>query len=155
MGSGYSPETTGTYPQYLATVLNSLTSGTWRWHNYAPTDVPQKLLDKVGLTAGLGAVVDVEPVILGVDWDLGGAHWVVVDTIREAVGSQATPRFAIRGTPMCTCRHSVSAVHFFYDAASGGFMLNIWGTAPKGDTKPYQGVAAKGQVKNWGMICRD
>jgi hypothetical protein len=154
MGSGYSPETTGTYPQYLATVLNSLTSGTWRWHNYAPTDVPQKLLDKVGLTAGLGAVVDVEPVILGVDWDLGGAHWVVVDTIREAVGSQ----YATICDPWDANVHmqafSVGSP-FFYDAASGGFMLNIWGTAPKGDTKPYQGVAAKGQVKNWGMICRD
>jgi hypothetical protein len=138
--------------------INKLTPGatsvTVEKDIYAPTDVPQKLLDKVGLTAGLGAVVDVEPVILGVDWDLGGAHWVVVDTIREAFGSQ----YATICDPWDANVHmqafSVGSP-FFYDAATGGFMLNVWGTAPKGDTKPYQGVAAKGQVKNWGMICRD
>jgi hypothetical protein len=67
LGSTYTPETTGTYPQHLATVLNSFTTGTWRWHNYSPNDVPQKLIDKVGVSAGVGALVNVEPVILGVD----------------------------------------------------------------------------------------
>ena len=110
MGSGYSPETTGTYPQYLATVLNSFTSGTWHWHNYAPTDVPQQLLDKVGLTAGLGAVVNVEPVILG--WTGTSAArtgWSSIRSVRHSAAN--TPRSAIRGTPTCTCSPSVSAAH--------------------------------------------
>ena len=40
---------------------------------------------------------------------------------------------------------------FYYDAGSGGFMINLIG-GTKGDKKPY-GNSAKGQVKTWGMIC--
>lgn len=154
LGSAYSPETTGTYPQHLATVLNGFTSGNWNWHSTPPGDVPQVLVDKVGVTSELGAVVNVEPVILGVDWDLGGAHWVVVDTIREPFG---TP-YATICDPWDANVHMQSfniGSPFFYDAANGGFMINAWGTAPKGEAQPYQGVAARGQVKNWGMIYRD
>jgi hypothetical protein len=154
LGSAYTPETTGTYPQHLATIMNGFTSGTWRWHNYPPNDMPQKLIDKVGVTSGFGAVVDVEPVILGVDWDLGGAHWIVVDTIRDIIGLQ----YATICDPWDAnvhMQHIHTGQPFYYDAANGGFMMNFWGTAPKGEAKPYQGVAAKGQVKNWGMICRD
>jgi len=154
LGSAYSSETTGTYPQLLANVLNSFTSGNWSWHNTAPNDVPQALIDKVGVTSGFGAVAIVEPVILGVDWDLGGAHWVVVDTIRDVFGT----RYATICDPWDANVHMQSfktGSPFVYDAASGGFMMNMWGTAPKGDAKPYQGAAAKGQVKNWGMIYRD
>ena len=153
MGSAYQPETIGTYPQLLAQVLNSFTAGNWRWHNTSPNDVPQALIDKVGITGGLGGVVTVEPVILGVDWDLGGAHWVVVDTIRQPF---STP-YATICDPWDANVHMQSfsvGQPFYYDAASGGFMMNFWGTS-KGETKPYQGAAAKGQVKNWGMIYRD
>jgi hypothetical protein len=154
MGSGYLPETQGTYPQYLATVLNSFTSGNWAWRTYGPTDVPQKLLDKVRVTTGIGAVLTVEPVILGVDWDQGGAHWIVVDTIRDLFDNH----YATVCDPWDANVHMQrfeTGSPFYYDAASGGFMMNISGIAPKGKAKPYQGVAAKGQVKNWGMICRD
>jgi hypothetical protein len=154
MGSAYTPETTGTFPQHLATVLNSFTSGNWAWHNFSPTDVPQKLVDKVGTTSGFGAVVNVEPVILGVDWDQGGAHWIVVDTIRDMLGQS----YATICDPWDANVHMQTfkvGDPFYYDASSGGFMMNFGGTAPKGDTQPYQGAAAKGQVKNWGMICRD
>ena len=154
MGSAYAPEATGTYPNHLATVMNSITSGTWRWHIYAPTDVPQKLIDKIGTTSGFGAIVNVEPVILGVDWDVGGAHWVVVDTIRDMFGQHHAT----------ICDPWDANVHvqtfkvgdpFRYDATTGGFMMNFSGTKPRGDAAPYQGVSAKGQVKTWGMICRD
>jgi hypothetical protein len=153
MKSAYSPETVGTYPQHLATVLNGFTKGNWRWHQTPVNDVPQVLIDRVGVTSGLGPTVDVNPVILGVDWDLGGAHWVVVDTVREWFGSQ----YATICDPWDTNVHIqkfTTGGPFFYDAASGGFTIDFWGTH-KGQTKPYQGNAAKGQVKTWGMIYRD
>jgi hypothetical protein len=153
MGSAYAPETTGTYPDKLATILNSFTSGNWSWHKTPPNDVPQALIDQVSVTYGLGPVVDVEPVILGVDWDMGGAHWVVCDTIRDVVFA----RYATICDPWDTNVHLQSfktGGPFFYDAAGGGFMVNFGGTS-KGDTKPYVGNAAKGQVKTWGMIYRD
>ncbi len=124
LGSAYTPESTGTYPQHLATVLNSFTTGTWSWHNYAPNDVSQKLIDKVGVSDGFGALFNVEPVILGVDWDLGGAHWVVVDTIREILDRQ----YATICDPWDTNVH-MQRIHtghpFYYDAANGGFMMNF------------------------------
>lgn len=153
IGKAYTPESTGTYPTGLATVLNEFTTGTWRWHQTPVNDVPQVLIDQVGVTPGLGPTVDVNPVILGVDWDLGGAHWVVVDTVREWVGSN----YATICDPWDTNVHIQkfsTGGPFFYDAASGGFMVNLWGTN-KGETQPYKGNAAKGQVKTWGMIYRD
>lgn len=154
LGGPYSSETTGTYPRLLAQVLNGFTPGTWRWHETQPNDVPQVLSNKVGVSGMFGAIADVEPVILGVDWDLGGAHWVVVDTIRDVLGT----RYATICDPWDANVHMQSfktGRPFVYDAASGGFMINFWGTDPKGVAKPYQGVSAKGQVKTWGMIYRD
>jgi hypothetical protein len=45
---------------------------------------------------------------------------------------------------------------FKYDASSGGFNVNFWGTKPKG-TLPGQKYSnsSKGQVKTWGIIARD
>jgi hypothetical protein len=153
MGTTYSAETEGTYPQGLASVLDQFTSGSWRWRNLSPDAVSQALIDKVGVTDRLGPVVDVEPVILGVDWDQGGAHWVVVDTIRTAFGKQ----YATICDPWDANVHMQAfeaGKVFRYDAASGGFMVNLWGKS-KGDAQPYVGNAAKGQVKAWGMIARD
>lgn len=154
LGTAYSPQTTGTYPEKLATVLNSFTSGTWRWHNTPPNDVSKTLIGKVGVAGMFGPIVNVEPVIIGVDWDLGGAHWVVVDTIRDVFGT----RYATICDPWDANVHMQTlstSGPFIYDASTGGFMMDIWGTAPKGVNSPYQGAAAKGQVKNWGMIYRD
>jgi hypothetical protein len=152
-GGTYKPELTGTYPQHLAAVLNGFTKGNWRWHQKPPEDVAQLLLDKVGTVGGIGPTITVNPVILGVDWDLGGAHWIVVDTVRTFMGSY----YATICDPWDTNVHiqEFKPGHvFFYDAAQGGFMIDFGGTH-KGKTSPYVGAAAKGQVKNWGMICRD
>jgi hypothetical protein len=152
LGGTYQPEKVGTYPQHLASVLNSFTKGNWRWHKTPPTDVPQKLIDVVGITEGLGPTVDVNPVILGVDWDSGGAHWVVVDTLREFMGST----YATICDPWDTNVHIQKMAvggPFFYDAGSGGFMIDFGGTN-KGKESPYDN-SSKGQVKTWGMIYRD
>jgi hypothetical protein len=146
-------ENCGTYGTILAVVLNGFTGGNWKWRQTHPDDVPQKLIEKVGVTDRMGPTVSVNPVILGVDWDLGGAHWVVVDTIRSFGGSN----YATICDPWDTNVHMQkfnTGAPFYYDAASGGFMVNLWGTN-KGATQPYQGNSAKGQVKTWGMIYRD
>ncbi|HTQ43586.1 MAG TPA: hypothetical protein VMI75_12570 [Polyangiaceae bacterium] len=76
----------GTLPEELARVLNHLAVGTWSNAYLTGAGVTQKLIDHVGVTAAPGPVVSVEPMIVGVDWDGGGAHWVVVDTIRSFMG---------------------------------------------------------------------
>lgn len=152
-GSSYAPDVEGTYPQALATVLNGLTSGNWRWRQTPVGDVAQVLIDQVGVTTGLGPTVNVNPVILGVDWDTGGSHWVVVDTIRSMFNTQ----YATICDPWDTNVHMQtfsSGSPFVYDASSGGFMINLWGEN-KGGSQPYKGNSAKGQVKTWGMIYRD
>ncbi len=152
LGGAYQPENVGTYPQHLATVLDGFTKGNWKWHKHAPTDVPQVLIDHVGITQGLGPTINVNPVIMGVDWDAGGAHWVVVDTIREAFGST----YATICDPWDTNVHiqKFKTKHpFYYNAGEGGFMINFGGTN-KGEEHPYTN-ADKGQVKTWGMIYRD
>lgn len=154
LGTAYSSQTTGTYPQHLATIMNKYTSGTWRWHNTAPNDVAATLAKKVGVSGAFGPIVNVEPVIIGVDWDLGGAHWIVVDTIRDVLGK----RYATVCDPWDANVHmqALSTTGpFVYNAANGGFMMDFWGNKPKGLDQPYQGAAAKGQVKNWGLIYRD
>jgi hypothetical protein len=153
LGKSYDPSKAGTYPDQLATVLNEFTDGNWRWHKTPPSDVPQTLVDQVGVTQGLGPVVDVEPVILGVDWDMGGAHWVVVDTIRTSSGNQYATICDPWDANVHMQKFNVGGP-FYYDAASGGFMINFWDST-KGESQPYQGNSAKGQVKTWGMIYRD
>jgi hypothetical protein len=152
-GGAYSPETTGTYPDKLATILNAFTKGNWRAETTQPESVPQKLIDKTGVIKGLGPAVTVNPVILGVDWDLGGAHWVVVDTVREMFGTT----YATICDPWDTNVHIQpfkTGSPFLYDAATGGFTIDFGGSH-KGRKQPYTGNAAKGQVKTWGMIFRD
>jgi len=154
-GVKYQPNQVGTYGDKLATILTSLTSGTWRWHTTPPNSVISTLIDKVGVDPGIGPVVDVEPVILGVDWDLGGAHWVVVDTIRDVFGT----RYATICDPWDANVHIQKIKDtgpFYYDASSGGFNVNFWGTKPKGTLKGMKyDNSSKGQVKTWGMIYRD
>jgi hypothetical protein len=142
-------ENWGTYPQHLASILNEFTSGGWAWHTVPVNDVPQRIIDYVGVTDGIGPTLDVTPVILGVDWDLGGAHWVVCDTIRESWGSQ----YATICDPWDTNVHfqkMQAGTPFVYDASGGGFMVNFGGTN-KGEASPYSNTS-KGMVKTWGMI---
>ncbi len=143
----YNSETTGTYPTRLATILNSFTKGNWQWHQTPVNDVPQVLLDQVGVES-FGPTLDVNPVILGVDWDTGGAHWVVVDTIRDAFGNHYATICDPWDTNVHIQKFKVGSP-FYYDAANGGFTIDFWGKH-----KDY-GNSAKGQVKTWGMIYRD
>ncbi len=147
-GTPYAPNKKGTLPKHLAHVLNEFTSGHWRWHHFHPNHVPSVLVHKVGVASGLGPTVDVNPVILGVDWETHGAHWVVVDTVREFLGT----KYATVCDPWDSNVHiqKIREHHpFHYNANEGGFSFDFWGSH-----KEYTN-SAKGQVKTWGMLYRD
>ncbi|MCC7427957.1 MAG: hypothetical protein IT557_13715 [Alphaproteobacteria bacterium] len=153
IGSAYKPEEVGTFPQHLATILNKFTKGdgSWKWHKLAPEEVSGRVISRVGVTSGLGPTIDVKPMILGVDWDLGGAHWVVVDTVREMLGSN----YATICDPWDANVHLQKIKRgspFVYHAGEGGFSMNFGGKT-KGDASPYDNTS-RGMVKTWGMIYR-
>ncbi|MGE0423137.1 MAG: hypothetical protein AB7O88_12780 [Reyranellaceae bacterium] len=154
LGQGYNSEVRGTKPQHLATILTSFTSGTWRWHSLQPEAVTAKLIAKVGVTTGFGPVATVEPVILGVDWDLGGAHWIVIDTIRKVFDSS----YATVNDPWDANVHVQEIKDtgpFTYQAGEGGFMMNAWDKSIAETRKKQYKNTSNGMVKKWGMICRD
>lgn len=154
VGGSYDSESTGTYPQHLAAILTGFTPGTWSWKQMSPESMSQAVIDRVGVRGPVGPAVTVEPVILGVDWDQGGAHWVVVDTVRQILGAT----FATVCDPWDTNVHIVRLVPgqaFTYHAGAGGLMLNFGGESiAQSRDLPY-GNASRGQVKYWGMISRD
>lgn len=154
LGSAYNSELVGTYPTLLASILTSFTPGTWRWQQLQPNQVTAKLIAKVGVQGGIGPVVDVEPVILGVDWDLGGAHWVVVDTIRSPFFS----KYATVNDPWDANVHlqEISDTGpFTYKAGEGGFSMDGWDHSIAETRKKQYNNTSNGMVKTWGMICRD
>lgn len=58
----------------------------WKHHKVASDKVPGKLISKIGVTEGLGPTVSSNPVIVGIDWNGGGGHWVLVDSVRKIFG---------------------------------------------------------------------
>ncbi|KAA5604301.1 hypothetical protein F1188_16545 [Roseospira marina] len=150
-GGTYQPEKVGTHPNHLVTVLNGLKCGKWMWSQVAAGPASQKIIDLVGVTAAPGPTLTVNPIIIGVDWDSGGAHWAVIDTVRS-----------LRGTHYATiCDPWDANVHvqaikagtpFTYKADEGGYAIDMWG-AHKGQTSPYK-PGAKGRIQTWGIIHR-
>ncbi len=62
--------------------------GGWQYSRYPQNDIPAKILQKVGTCGGFGPVINVKPIIAGIDWTGGGGHWVVIDTVREFNGQK-------------------------------------------------------------------
>lgn len=144
-------EKRGTGPMALVTVLNQLNCGKWKWDKVAAAAASKKIIDTVGVTKGWGPTVTVKPIIVGVDWDSGGAHWVVIDTVREFAGSH----YATVCDPWDTNVHvqKLTAGHpFVYEAGQAGFAVDFWGSH-KGQSSPYK-KSKRGQVKIWGIIHR-
>ncbi len=150
-GAAYQPEQRGTHPNHLVTVLNQLDCGAWTWHSLPGVAATQKILAVVDQSSGLGPTVAVNPLILGVDWNFGGAHWVVIDTIREFGGK----RYATICDPWDANVH-VQPIEagepFVYEAGQGGLAVDFWGSH-KGAAEPHA-RGLKGTVVNWGLICR-
>ena len=79
-GSNYS------YANHLANTLNRLNCGNWVYENVGAENVAARITSVCGATSGLGPTVNVSPVIVLIGWDNGGAHFVVVDTVRSIMG---------------------------------------------------------------------
>lgn len=77
-----------TYASHLASTLNKLLPGKWTAKNVGASNVGKTIIDKVGVTAGFGPIINVTPVIVLVGWTAAGAHFVVVDTVRTAIGQK-------------------------------------------------------------------
>lgn len=150
LGDTYEPEKVGTYPQHLAKILGGFTGGSWKWHNPGSNGIPKLLVDKVGVSGGFGPTLNVTPVIIGVDWNLGGAHWVVVDTIRKVGGTHYATVCDPWDTNVHIQKFAVGSP-FAYSAGNGGIMVNFGSDTNKGQTTPYT-KASNGVVSTWGMI---
>jgi hypothetical protein len=60
----------------------------WREDRMPATDVPAKIITKVGETSGFGPKLEVKPIIAHIKWNgEDGGHWVLVDTIRRYRGA--------------------------------------------------------------------
>lgn len=70
----------------LDQTLNALNCGKWKAEYIGPTKVADRLISICG-DSGLGPTVNVSPVIVLVGWNKGGAHFVVVDTVRTFLGT--------------------------------------------------------------------
>lgn len=147
LGKAYDSTKVGTLPQHLCAILQKFVpTHLWVWRKPSPEAVPQMMIDRIGVDDSWGPSVEVKPMILGVDWDAGGAHWVVADTIRKS----GKTYYATICDPWDTNVHiqEFKTSHpFVYDAKSGGFTMDFWGSH-----KEYTSNSAKGQVKTWGMI---
>jgi len=75
------------YATKLDDTLNKLNCGNWKAEYIGPGQVTNRLVQVCGSVAGLGPTVKVSPVIVLVGWNNGGAHFVVVDTVRTFAGS--------------------------------------------------------------------
>jgi hypothetical protein len=60
--------------------------GGWKLARLAQQDVPARIAAKVGVVGGWGPILNVNPVIVGIDWQAGGGHWVLIDTVRSRGG---------------------------------------------------------------------
>lgn len=82
-GSGYS------YSNYLAGTLNRLSVGTWVSRNVGAGRVSRRIVDSCGtVPVGAPPIINVNPILVLVGWGGGGAHWVVVDTVRTIGGAK-------------------------------------------------------------------
>jgi hypothetical protein len=100
-----------TYANHLASTLNQLHVGHWTARSVGAGSVSQNILSHVSTFSALsGPTIFVRPMIVLIGWKAGGAHFVVVDTVRQLAslnyatvcdpwdGDVHVTRFASRGT---------------------------------------------------------
>jgi hypothetical protein len=135
-----------TYTNHLATVLNTLGIGTWTQE--FTNDVSSAIINSVGTDiVGAGQVFNSirrgYPIIVLVGWNAGGAHFVVVDTVNNFLGS----------TYASVCDPWDGDVHitpieagqpFVYEGAASPFSWDLGGT--RHDYSQSQPGAANGWI---------
>lgn len=146
-GATYKPNQRGTHPNHIVTILNQLTGGTWGWHKVPAANAGKRIIDKVGVYSGVGPTLNVKPMIVGIDWDKGGAHWAVIDTVRQFGGKT----YATVCDPWDANVHIQevsSTAAFTYDANKAGYSVDFGGTH-----YAYK-AGSRGKIDTWGMIYR-
>lgn len=79
-GSAYS------YATKLDLTLNKLNCGKWKAEYVGPSNVADRIMKVCGRTSGLGPTLGLHPVIVLIGWENRGAHFVVVDSVRDFYG---------------------------------------------------------------------
>jgi hypothetical protein len=87
-GSPYDPKTQYTDGKFLQTVLSDVTGKNWALEWYSEKDRAGAIIDSVDSygALALGPTISSKCCIVLARWGAGGAHWVVVDSVRSAFG---------------------------------------------------------------------
>lgn len=127
-GAPYDGSVSGTFPDGLAYALNRMSCGRWVTSTYSnPAEATDRILSLVTGASGFGPTIDVNPIIVGVNWDGStGSHWVCIDTIRSFFGSS----YATICDPWDAGLHvqSITASTPFTYEAEGTIQFNAWGS---------------------------
>lgn len=143
----YDGEAEGTWPEGLVYALNKMGCGKWTKTSVSGSDASQKIIDLVGTQGAFGAVMTVNPIIVGVNWDGSTAsHWVCIDTVRGAFGST----YATICDPGDAGLHvqKITAGKPFVYEAEATIQFNLWGSAGE------YSQPATGRVRSWPIIHR-
>ncbi len=134
-----------TFTNHLASVLNRLNCGQWRQEQLGTNDVAQKILDVVGTRSALtGATISVDPIIVLINWDNSGGHFVVIDSVRTLLSYN----YATVCDPWDANVHVTSfsaGQPFRYEGAPVPYSWNV-GAAPRAYSAPSSGGATGGWV---------
>lgn len=149
-GADYNGRDYGTYPEGLVDILNNMNCGRWTHSMVAANAASQRIVDLVGSQSALsGPSVNVNPIILGVNWDGSqSSHWIVIDTVRTLAGSH----WATVCDPADANVHVQSfkpGQEFVYNATTA-IGVDFWGSR---DANAYRG-GATGRIRDWPFIYR-
>lgn len=140
----------GTHPDGLVEILNAANCGRWTSSMVSAQDSSRRIIDLVGATpASSGSILNVNPIIIGVNWDGSTAsHWVVIDTVRSLKGAY----YATVCDPADANLHVqkfAPGQPFVYEARTA-LAVDLWGERNK---DAYAG-GATGRVRVWPFIHR-
>jgi hypothetical protein len=106
----------------------------WKYERFLGNDIPSHIIEKVGVTSGIGPVRTVRPVIIIIRWSDGIQHAVLVDTVRTFLGK----KYATVCDPWDANVHVVPLeerwlLSFRYTGGSPAVGVNFWGKPPIGE----------------------
>ena len=146
IGSKYDG-TAYTYVDKLATVLNRLNVGTWEAVDIGAVNVPQAIVDSVGIEiVGVDPLINElcqgDPIIILIRWDDGDGHIVVVDTVNSWSGRLYASVCDPWDGDVHITRFKIGKP-FHYEAEANVFSWDLGGKRHE-----YKGTRP-GEVKGW------
>ena len=106
----------------IATLLNSLGMGTW-----TPSLVPTTAVADAIMSDASVFQLSTVPIIVGITWNGGGGHWVMIDQVFNPFGTG----HAIVNDPWDANLHVITltpGVQMTYNAVRPTFSFELWGT---------------------------